>query len=191
MSQIADRFERMVTSIQSRCDQQMIRDQNLHSMNICFIYYSYSGVTRQMIAKIHAVCGGDIIEVVPQKKYRTFTVYTTGCIRSRQEEPDVISPAYIDVSGYDLIVIGTPVWAWKPAPAIHAAVAGLVGCAGKKVVIVATYSNNPGDCIPTLSRWLHERDSLVISKAGFSKRESEDPVFRNDLIEQIIDAYRV
>jgi len=140
--------------------------------------------------KIHSICGGEFVEVHTEKKYRTFTVYTTGCIRSRQEDLDPVVPEKIDVSGYDLLVIGTPVWAWKPAPAAHSIVAGLIGCEGKKAVICTTYSNNPGECLPLLRRWLQERDVRVLGEAGFSKRESEDPWRRNELITMIINAYR-
>ena len=44
-----------------------------------------------------------------------------------KEECDPIEPAAIDVSGSDLIVIGTPVWAFKATPAINGAIAALIG----------------------------------------------------------------
>jgi DNA-binding transcriptional ArsR family regulator len=190
MAQIGIWFNQLLASIENRCDQQLMRDQKMQTMNVVFICFSYSGITRTLFERIHAVCGGDMIEVATLKKYRTFTAYTTGCLRSRKEEPDPISPASLDVSGYDLIVIGTPVWAWKPAPAIHAAVMGLSGCEGKKVVMAATYCNNPGECLPILQRWLEEKGMRVISRTGFSKPEAEDPVCRNNFMQQIIEAYR-
>lgn len=189
MVQIGNLFNQMLSSIETRCDQQMMRDQKMEAMNAIFICFSYSGITRTMIRKIQEICGGDCIEVETLTKYRTFTAYTTGCIRSRKEEPDLVSPASIDVSGYDLIIIGTPVWAWKPAPATHAAILGLTGCKGKKVVMGATYCNNPGECFPILRRWLEEREMKVLSWRGFSKREAEDPACRNLFIGEIIDAY--
>jgi hypothetical protein len=49
-----------------------------------------------------------------------------------KEELDPIEPETIDVSVSDLVVIGTPVWAFKATPAINAAIAALKGCDGKK-----------------------------------------------------------
>lgn len=191
MARIAEQFEHMRMTVFSRCDQQLFRTHSpAGPLNIGIICYSYSGITRGMMEKIHEVCGGDLIDVRTLRKYRTFTVYTTGCIRSRQEEIDPITPATIDVSAYDLIVIATPVWAWKPSPAANAIVAGLKGCEGKKAVICATYSNNPGDCIPILKKQLERRGVEVLGDAVFSRRESEDPHLRNQFIRQIIRAYQ-
>ncbi len=191
MAQIAEQFEHMRMTVFSRCDQQLLRSHNPSGpLNIGFICYSYSGITRTLIEKVHEVCGGDLIPVRTLRKYRTFTVYTTGCIRSRQEEIDPISPASFDVSGYDLLVVATPVWAWKPSPAANAIVAGLIGCEGKKAVICATYSNNPGECIPILKKRLENRGVEVIGDAVFSRREIEDPHRRNQFIGQIITAYQ-
>lgn len=190
MNQIAGCFDQLRQSVLKRCDQQMVRDEQLHTMNIIFICYSYSGVTRAMMEKIHSICGGDFVEVHTQKKYRTFTVYTSGCLRSRQEEADLVTPGEIDVSPYDLLVIGTPVWAWKPSPAAHGMITGMTGCEGKKAVICATYSNNPGECLPILRTWLERRGVNVLGEAGFSKRESEDAWRQNEFIRMIIDACR-
>ena len=191
MSRIAEQFEHMRTTVLDRCDQQLVRENSPHGrMNLCIIYYSYSGITHTLMKRIHAVCGGDIIEVHTVRKYRTFTVYTTGCLRSRQEEIDPITPETFDVSGYDLLVIATPVWAWKPAPAANAIVSGLRGCQGKKAVICATCCNNPGECIPLLKKRLRERGVVVCGETVLTGKESEDSQKRNELIGLIIRAYQ-
>lgn len=191
MSRIAEQFGHMQMTVLDRCDQQMVREQSPGGpMNICIICYSYSGITRSLMEKIHAVCGGDFIEVHTLKKYRTFTVYTTGCLRSRQEEIDPITPGTIDVSCYDLLVIATPVWAWKPAPAANAIVSGLRGCEGKSAVICATCCGNPGECIPLLKKRLQERGIKVTGESVLMSKESEDTEKRNELIGMIIRAYQ-
>jgi DNA-binding transcriptional ArsR family regulator len=191
MSWIAEHFEHMRLTVFTRCDQQLIREQNpAGPLNLCIICYSYSNITRTLMRKIQAVCGGEFVDVHTVKNYSTFTVYTTGVLRSRQEESDPISPDIIDVSGYDLIVIATPVWAWKPAPAANAIVAGLSGCEGKKAVICVTYSNNPGECIPLLKKKLQERGVGVRGEMAMSRKDCDDPHKRNDLISMIIRAYQ-
>jgi hypothetical protein len=47
---------------------------------------------------------------------------------ANREEKTVIEPESIDISGFDLVVFGSPVWAFKPTPVIHAAIEGLKGC---------------------------------------------------------------
>ena len=190
MAEITDSFLSMQALILSRCDKQIVREKSPErSLNILFICFSYSGITRSLISGLHAVCGGDFIEVRTKKKYGTFTAYTTGCIRSRKEEADPVIPESVDVSGYSLLVIGVPVWAWKPAPAAYSMISGLVGCAGKKAVICATCCNNPGDCIPILQTRLEERGVQVAHEEVFFGRDTEDPARKNDVTNRILEAY--
>ena len=107
-------------------------------MKTSIIYHSYSGITRGVAEQIQKACGGDLIEVKLKKNYSSLTAYSLGCYRARKEECDPIEPETIDVSASDIIVIGTPVWAFKATPAINAAIAALKGCDGKKAVIFAT-----------------------------------------------------
>jgi len=191
MYQIAEQFEQVRKVVLSRCTQQLVREKNTEGPpNIAILFYSYSGITRALMEKINDVCGGDLIEVHTLKKYRSFTAFTTGCLRSRNAELDQITPAIVDVSCYDLLVIATPVWAWKPAPAANSLVSGLCGCAGKKAVICTTYSSNPGHCLPILKKKLKEKGVVVVNEAAFSRREAEDSHQVMELIKMIIEAYQ-
>lgn len=190
MSEISGLFNQMQKTILNRCDQEMIRRINTDEMpRICIIYYSYSGITRELAEKIHHICGGDTIEVRTKKNYGTFSAYTTGCIRSRKEAEDPVTPEEIDVSAYDLLIIATPVWAWKPAPAANAIVSGLIGCEGKKAVVLATCCTDSGDCLPILRKKLEERGVQVIGEDALIKNEMEDPRRRDELIRMIVEAY--
>ena len=190
MSEISDAFVGMQTMVMARCDKQIVREKSdEYPLNILFITYSYSGVTRGVISGLHDICGGDLIEVRTEKKYGTFTAYTTGCLRSRKEEPDPVTPASIDVSGYDLLVIGVPVWAWKPAPASYGIISGLVGCEGKKAVILTTCCSDPGECLPILKERLSDRGVTVVDEEVFMGRDVSDPVKKNELVSRILEAY--
>ncbi len=191
MVQIAEQFEQVRSTVFSRCNQQLVREKIAEGpLNIAIVYYSYSGITRGLMEKIHEICGGDLVEIHTLKKYRSFTAFTTGCLRSRSEEIDPITPDIIDVSGYDLLVIATPVWAWKPAPAANSLIAGLSGCAGKKAIICTTYSSNPGHCLPLLKKNLESKGAIVVGEAAYSRRETEDPHHIMEMIRMIVGAYQ-
>jgi len=154
-------------------------------MKTCIIYHSYSGVTRGITEKINAACGGDLVEVKPKDNYSTLSAYSVGCIRARKEACDPISPDTIDVSSYDLIVIGTPVWAWKATPVINGAIAALKGCEGKKAVIFATCGSSAKDTLPILKSALEKKGvrvsgELVLNKSEISRNEKI-----NDLIAMV------
>jgi hypothetical protein len=103
-------------------------------------------------------------------------------------ECDPIEPAAIDVSGYDFLIIGTPVWAWKPSPAINGAVRALKGCEGKMAVIFTTCSNQPGEALPILSKALADRGVRVMAEISLDAEDTKNPNAGGELLRQIIGA---
>jgi DNA-binding transcriptional ArsR family regulator len=192
MVRFGEYFNLMYDNVMERCDKELVRKTIPHGvLNACVIYYSYTGVTRGVAEQICNACGCDLIEVQTRKKYSTFTAYTKGVMRSRKEVCDPIIPGEIDVSQYDLLIIGTPVWAWKPAPAINSAIKVLKGCEGKKAIIFVTSCGQPGEALPLMKKSLESRGVEVIGDIGLTKDEIENPKSKNDLIGLIVAAYSV
>jgi flavodoxin len=154
-------------------------------MKTSIIYHSYSGITRGIAEKIQKACGGDLIEVKLKENYSKLTAYTLGCYRATKEQCDPIEPETIDVSASDLLVIGTPVWAFKATPAINGAIAALKGCDGKKAVIFATCGGSAKDTLPILKKALDAKGVTVIGQFVFTKKEIEDEPKINVLIDRI------
>jgi len=140
-------------------------------MKTSIIYHSYSGITRGIAEKIQKSCGGDLVEVKSKENYSSITAYTLGCYRAMKEECDPIEPEIIDVSASDLIVIGTPVWAFKATPAINAAIAALKGCDGKKSVIFATCGSSAKDTLPILKKALEAKGVAVVGQYILTRKE--------------------
>jgi flavodoxin len=143
-------------------------------MKISIIYNSYSGNTRSVAEKVHAACGGELIEVVSKEYSSKITAYTIGCYRAMKGISDPIEPKVIDVASDDLIVIGTPVWAGRATPAINAAVAALQGCKGKKAVIFATCGGKERETLPILKKDLEKRGVTVAGEFVFDKKGISD-----------------
>jgi Flavodoxin len=151
-------------------------------MSRCIIFHSWSGVTRGVARKVRAACGGDLIEVKPKKAYNLLTVYAQGGYRAMKGKKDPIEPKKIDVAGYDMIVMGSPVWAWKPTPVINAAIAALKDCEGKKAVIYATCGGQAGETIEIMRKALEERGVRVVGDIVFDKKTVRDGKKINELI---------
>jgi len=184
-----EHFELMYASIMKQCSREMIRKAAPgRAVRSCVIYYSYSGVTRSVAEGIRNAGGCDLIEVRTKTPYSNFTAYTTGVLRSRKGACDAIEPDEIDVSGYDLLIIGTPVWAWKPAPAINAAVNALRGCEGKMAVVFTTCINRPGEALPILTRTLAERGVTVMAEISLNAEDTKNPDAGGEILRQIIAA---
>jgi flavodoxin len=154
-------------------------------MKTCIIYNSYSGNTRDVAERVSAACGGKLIEAKSNRYSSWLAVYTIGCYRAMKGMCDPIEPAVIDVSHYDLIVLGTPVWAGRATPAINAAVAALVGCKGKKAVIYATCGGKERETLPLLKKALEARGVTVTGEFVFDKTGMKDPDRINAMISTI------
>jgi flavodoxin len=154
-------------------------------MKTSIIYYSYSGITRGIAEKIQKTCGGELIEVTSKEHYSKLTAYTLGSYRAMKMECDPIEPETIDVSPSDLIVIGTPVWAFKATPAINAAIAALKGCNGKKAVIFATCGGSAKDTLPIMKKALEAKGVTVVGQFVLTQKEVEDEQKTKVLIDSI------
>ena len=79
--------------------------------NVLIAYYSYSGNTKTIAEKIGHITGGQLFEIKTIKEYPRN--YTDIVNLAKQEKEQDIKPELankIDISGYDTIFLGTPVW---------------------------------------------------------------------------------
>lgn len=107
-------------------------------MKTGIIYHSYSGITRGIAERIEQEVAGELTEVRPIHPYSSLTVVAKGCYRALRGLTDQITPAMIDVSSYDLIILACPVWAGRPTPVITGAIDALSGYQGKRVFTLFT-----------------------------------------------------
>ncbi len=90
--------------------------------NKLIAYFSASGVTKKVAENIKTVTNADIFEIEPKEKYTSADLnWNDKSSRSSIEMNDKSSRPEIknkvDVSEYDAIIIGFPVW-WYTAPTI-------------------------------------------------------------------------
>jgi flavodoxin len=82
------------------------------------VYYTRDGNTRFVAETIAAEIGADIEEVIDLKKRSGVLGYLRGGRDARQGKETEISPTTKSLTGYELIVVGSPIWAGRPTPAI-------------------------------------------------------------------------
>ena len=143
-------------------------------MSIKTIFYSYTGITGGIARQIHDACGGELVEVKPVKPYSKLTAFSRGCRRATKGECDEIVPASIDVSGSDIIVIGTPVWAFRAVPPVNAAIEALSGCGGKTAILYATCKGSAKDTLPLLAEALAAKGVETAGEFVLDKNDVQD-----------------
>ena len=117
-------------------------------MKTLIIFYSDSGSTKIMAKTLSMHLKADIIEIKDLKNRKGTVNKFLSSIDAFRESKTKISPEKIDLTSYDLIYIGTPTWANKPAPAIITLI-DRCNWAGKDVILFTTMNKNGSD-EPTL-----------------------------------------
>lgn len=115
-------------------------------MKSAIIYYSYSGNTRK-VAEILAesLSKSGQVQQIELLAPGESTSFLTQCRRAFYHLKAKINPVEIDLSGYDLVCLGSPVWAFAPAPAMNTYLDLCTGLEGKKVILFTTYGSGIGN----------------------------------------------
>lgn len=148
-------------------------------MRIVIVYHSLSGNTRRVAELLRSRIEGlgesaDLVEVHDLHQYSTLTAYMVGAPRAMRGEVGAIDPAEIDLASYDVVVVGSPVWAFAPTPAANGAVAALHGVEGKDAVVFVTSGGVPQDAAERLKKALEQRGARVRGAVPFDRRDLEN-----------------
>ncbi|HEX3002375.1 MAG TPA: ArsR family transcriptional regulator [Methanoregula sp.] len=158
------------------------------SMKLTIICASYTGTTYGIAERIRNACGGEIIEIRSKDLLSRFVAFMGRHSPGMKVRDAGTLPETIDLSGSDLVVIGTPVWGGKPVPAIRKALAAITGCEGKKAVIFATCGEKPGTTLPVLENDLAAKGMIVTGQFSLNKKEIEEGTPVAALIAKIQEA---
>lgn len=117
--------------------------QNTDTKKILVAYFSATGTTAELARAVRDVTRGDLYEIVPEEAYTPADLdWNDSRSRSSLEMGDTLArPALkspgADVSGYDVIFIGYPIW-WNEAPRVVNTFIESVDLRGKTIVPFAT-----------------------------------------------------
>ena len=89
-------------------------------MKTAVIYYSYGGNCALIAQIIKSVIDADVFEIktLKERKITGFFKYVWGGSQVVMKKKPALQPLSVDCDAYDLIILGSPVWASSPNPAI-------------------------------------------------------------------------
>lgn len=154
-------------------------------MRTVIIYHSDSGHTKQVAEYLARQTGADLIRVRPRFPYNPVNRVVVGLRRALSRTPEPVYPSPIDVAGYECIVIGSPVWAGHPTPAINGAIAALQGCEGKQGVVFLTCCIASGEAGTLLRETLRGRGVEVAGSVTVHATERENYGYLERLVSMI------
>lgn len=133
------------------------------------VYYSLDGNTRFISQAIAGVTNADILELKLKKddtKLKGFKKYFWGGKQVVTREKPELKPFDKNPRDYDLIFIGTPVWAWRHAPAIETFFSE-VNLAGKKIALFCCHEGSKGKTLEKMENKLSGNE--IVGKIDFEQ----------------------
>ncbi len=90
-------------------------------MKSLVIYYSKTGNTKLIAEAIASEVNADLFEIQRQKDIKSsgFMLYFRGGFESMTKKNIRLEKSNIDFSLYDIVFLGTPVWAWRLNPVVR------------------------------------------------------------------------
>lgn len=112
-------------------------------MKTIILFYSRSRKTA-LVSKILAEeINADLVEIVDLTERKGPLNYLKASVDAFRENKTIIKPETVDLSNYDLVYLGSPTWASKPAPAMITLI-DQCDFKGKDVIIFATMGSSGG-----------------------------------------------
>ncbi len=106
-------------AIMNGSSTQAANQGGLMDKKILTAYFSWGGNTKYIAEKIHTQVGGDMFRIEPVTPYPADYNETAYGIAKEQKEKNIHPPIKsTDVSGYDIIFVGTPAWWYTMAPPV-------------------------------------------------------------------------
>ncbi len=92
----------------------------MRSSRTLVVFYSRSGTTRRIAQALSEALKCDFEEIKESGSRTGVIGYIRSLLEARWQRASAIAPIKRDVSSYDLVVIGTPVWAWSLSSPVRA-----------------------------------------------------------------------
>jgi len=157
-------------------------------MKVLIAFYSFEGNTRLLARTMAKPLEADLLEIKPVKEHKStgFTKYFWGGRQAMMGAKPEIHPPDRDWNDYDMIFIGTPVWAWTAAPPIMSYL-DMSRITGKKVALFASFEGNSGSTFEKIKLAIPDND-FVGEEEFFSplKKNREET-----LVKAVSFAYRM
>jgi|YelNatPaOPRAMG01_1025707.scaffolds.fasta_scaffold21530_1 flavodoxin len=134
------------------------------------LYFSLDGHTEKVAEVITKRINADMEKITLRRKLpKGFFKYLVGGFWTISRKKPSIEPLKINLKDYDLIFLGTPVWASTYCPVFNS-IFEKYEIKGKKIAIFVTYASMEGNSARDLAMRL-EGNNEIMAKIAFSERE--------------------
>lgn len=160
---------------------------------VLVLYYSETGTTEKIAGKLEEIIGGTPAVKVDKVKIEAAEAYNSEKMQevvkkqlNEKKFPEA-KPVNVNISDYDLIIIGTPTWFGEPALPL-ASYLQSQDFSGKKVAIFATYGGNAGEVIKNTEKYIKGATFIpgISVKAGDIQADKYLEIFKKWVLEDVL-----
>ncbi len=159
-------------------------------MKTLITYYSFSGITDK-VANIYAGILRKVSEVTIQrlKPKEEMTSFFAQCRAAfTRKRADLEDGIIFDVKNYNLLLLGEPVWAFAPTPAMNTYLDKLSGLEGKHVIVLLTSGSGAGvkKCFKNIRAVLKNKGASRIDEINIPNSKMKEEKFILSSLENVL-----
>lgn len=157
-------------------------------MNAAIIYYSFSGNTKKVVYILaEYLKQKGRVDIIALKDLDGADKFFAQAARAFRHKRAKIEPVNFDLSDYDRACLGTPVWAFGPAPVMNTYLDGCFGLEDKEVILFTTYGSGTGNarCLNYMQGILAKKGVRQFKRFSIQQFKVDDKEFVLSKIEEI------
>jgi flavodoxin len=154
-------------------------DTTAREKKVLVVYYSKTGNTERVAKDVASALHADIEKLVDRKNRKGFWAWFGSGRDAMKKIKTELEPLQKDPQNYDLVIAGTPVWAWNITPAIRKYL-DMNKDKLKQTAYFVTSGNTPAEKIVPLCEEVTGKKAATY--AGFTAKElKDDKIYREKL----------
>ena len=142
-------------------------------MKTLVVYYSLEGSTRRIADQIANELSADLLEIKPVREFPKTSgwKFVVGGFSSSMNRPCPLRKLDKDPADYEMLIVGTPVWAFRPAPPVVTFLNDL-NQTGKTIGLFCTHQGSPGATLKNMTAYVANNPIIATLEINTGKNES-------------------
>jgi len=143
-------------------------------MKTMVVYYSLTGKTRLVAQVIAEALKAPLVEITERRPIPMPFVYIGGSVAAFMNRGRKINPVDVDLKQYERVFIGSPIWAYRPAPAVNSFIYQ-TNFGGRIVVPFFTMGGDNADkAVANVTAKIQKRQGKVAGSFAITSYEVSD-----------------
>jgi len=135
-------------------------------MKTAVVFFSYDGNSAFVAQQIKTRLNADLVQLYlkdEKKRGKVASIFWGGAMVFSRKNPP-LKPYNFDPAAYDLIILGSPVWAGSPAPPLKTFLSQ-TPVTGKKLALFVCHGGGPGKSLEKFKALLSGNE--IVSESDF------------------------